>query len=78
MNVFAPDGVFRLSSFQHTELFSGSSQVWEALTRWPQYRPTVLRPGSRGEAGEGAHIIGDVEIADGARVAAGAHIRGPA
>jgi NDP-sugar pyrophosphorylase family protein len=25
MNVFAPDGLFRLGSFQHAELFSGSS-----------------------------------------------------
>jgi bifunctional UDP-N-acetylglucosamine pyrophosphorylase / glucosamine-1-phosphate N-acetyltransferase len=30
------------------------------------------------EVEDGAHIIGDVEIADGARVEAGAYIRGPA
>jgi hypothetical protein len=33
MNVFAPDALFRLGSFQHAELFSGSSQAREARTR---------------------------------------------
>jgi hypothetical protein len=37
MNVFAPDELFRLGSFQHAELFSGSSQAWEALPQRPAY-----------------------------------------
>lgn len=78
MNVFAPDELFQLSSFQHAELFSGSGPAWEALARLPEYLRSVLRPGIRGEVEGGAHITGDVEIADGARVEAGAYIRGPA
>jgi hypothetical protein len=63
MNVFAPDELFRLDSFQHAELFSGSSQAAEALALRPEYRRTVLCPGIRGDVAEGAHIIGGTEIA---------------
>ena len=31
MNVFAPAELVRLRAFQHAELFSGSTQEWEAL-----------------------------------------------
>lgn len=78
MNVFAPDALFDLGSYQHGELFSGCASAWEALDRLPEYLRSVLRPGIRGEVEDGAHIVGDVEIADGARVEAGAYIRGPA
>ena len=44
MNVFAPDELFQLSSFQHAELFSGSGPAWEALARLPEYLRSVLRP----------------------------------
>lgn len=56
MNVFAPDTLFRLGSFQHAELFSGSSQAWEALARLPEYLRRVLRPGINGDVADGAHI----------------------
>lgn len=78
MNVFAPAELFRLGSFEHRELFAGCSAAWEPLQRLPEYLRSVLRPGIRGEVEDGAHITGDVEIADGARVEAGAYIRGPA
>lgn len=48
------------------------------MPRLPDYLKSVLRPGIRGEVEPGAYIIGDVEIAEGARVEAGAYIRGPA
>jgi NDP-sugar pyrophosphorylase family protein len=78
MNVFAPDELFELGSYQHGELFSGCAHAWEALERLPEYLRSVLRPGIRGEVEPGAYLTGDVEIADGARVEAGAYIRGPA
>jgi NDP-sugar pyrophosphorylase family protein len=78
MNLFAPDELFELRSYQHGELFAGCVNAWEALVRLPEYLSSVLRPGIRGDVEEGAHIYGDVEIAEGARVEAGAYIRGPA
>jgi NDP-sugar pyrophosphorylase family protein len=78
MNVFAPDELFTLSSYEHSGLFSGCANAWEALERLTDYLRSVLRPGIRGEVEEGAHIDGEVEIAEGARVEAGAYIRGPA
>ena len=76
--MFAPEDLFDLSSYQHGELFSGCASAWEALAGIPAYLASVLRPGVRGEVEEGAHIAGDVEIAEGALVEAGAYIRGPA
>jgi UDP-N-acetylglucosamine diphosphorylase / glucose-1-phosphate thymidylyltransferase / UDP-N-acetylgalactosamine diphosphorylase / glucosamine-1-phosphate N-acetyltransferase / galactosamine-1-phosphate N-acetyltransferase len=78
MNLFAPDELFELGSYQHGELFAGCASAWEALAGLHEYLISVLRPGIRGEVEDGAHIDGDVEIADGARVEAGAYIRGPA
>lgn len=78
MNAFAPLELWELGSYQHGELFSGCASAWEALQRLPEYLRSVLRPGVRGHVEDGAHITGDVEIADGARVEAGAYIRGPA
>jgi NDP-sugar pyrophosphorylase family protein len=78
MNPFAPEALFELDSYQHAELFSGCANAWEALGGLPGYLRSVLRPGIRGEVEQGAHIAGDVEIAEGARVEAGAYIRGPA
>jgi UDP-N-acetylglucosamine diphosphorylase / glucose-1-phosphate thymidylyltransferase / UDP-N-acetylgalactosamine diphosphorylase / glucosamine-1-phosphate N-acetyltransferase / galactosamine-1-phosphate N-acetyltransferase len=78
VDVFAPEELFQLGSFQHSEVFSGCARAWEALQRLPEYLLSVLRPGIRGEVEDGAYITGDVEIADGARVEAGAYIRGPA
>ena len=78
MNVFAPRELFGLSCFQHAELFSGSTAAWEPLARLPGFLRSVLCPGIRGEVEDGAHIAGDVEIAEGVRVEAGAYIRGPA
>jgi carbonic anhydrase/acetyltransferase-like protein (isoleucine patch superfamily) len=75
MNVFAPENLFELDSGQHGELFSGCAHAWEALGRLPDYLRSVLRPGIRGQVEDGAHITGDVEIADGARVEASAYIR---
>jgi bifunctional UDP-N-acetylglucosamine pyrophosphorylase / glucosamine-1-phosphate N-acetyltransferase len=76
--VYAPEDLFELSSYGHRELFSGCAAAWQALPRLPEYLASVLRPGVRGEVEDGAHLTGDVEIADGARVEAGAYIRGPA
>ena len=73
-----PEELFELGRYQHRDLFSGCASAWEALARLPEYLRSVLRPGIRGEVERGAHIAGDVEIADGARVEAGAYIRGPA
>ena len=78
MDVFAPEELFQLGSFQHGEVFSGCARAWEALQRLPEYLLAVLRPGIRGEVEDGACVTGDVEIAEGARVEAGAYIRGPA
>jgi NDP-sugar pyrophosphorylase family protein len=78
MNPFAPAALFDLDSCRHAELFSGCANAWEALDRLPGYLRSVLRPGIRGEVEQGAHITGDVEIAEGATVEAGAYIRGPA
>jgi NDP-sugar pyrophosphorylase family protein len=78
MDALLPEELFDLGSFQHAELFAGCANVWEALERLPGYLRSVLRPGIRGEVEDGAHLSGDVEIAEGARVEAGAYIRGPA
>lgn len=77
-DVFAPEHLFELDSCPHRELFWGCAGAWQALERLPEYLRSVLRPGIRGEVEDGAHIDGDVEIAEGARVEAGAYIRGPA
>jgi NDP-sugar pyrophosphorylase family protein len=78
MNVFAPEELFELASCQHGELFSRCASAWEALERLPEYLQSVLHPSTRGQVEDGAHIVGDVEIGDGARVEAGVYIRGPA
>lgn len=78
MNPFAPEELFTLDRYEHRQLFSGVTNAWEALTRLNAYLKERLRPGIRGEVEPGAHIFGDdVEIAEGARVEAGAYIRGP-
>lgn len=78
MNDFAPTELFDLGSGPHDALFGGCANAWEALERLHDYLCSVLRPGIRGHVEEGAHIVGDVEIAEGAIVEAGAYIRGPA
>jgi UDP-N-acetylglucosamine diphosphorylase / glucose-1-phosphate thymidylyltransferase / UDP-N-acetylgalactosamine diphosphorylase / glucosamine-1-phosphate N-acetyltransferase / galactosamine-1-phosphate N-acetyltransferase len=74
----APAALFDLDGWQHRELFVGCTFAWQALRRLPEYLQSVLRPGIRGDVEPGAYIVGDVEIAEGARVEAGAYIRGPA
>src|SRR5438067_12467296 len=79
MNPFAPAELFALDGYAHRELFAGVANAWEALGRIEAYLKERLRPGIRGTVEPGAHIFGDdVEIAEGARVEAGAYIRGPA
>jgi NDP-sugar pyrophosphorylase family protein len=79
MNPFAPAELFRLDDYAHAELFLGAENAWEALQRLQAYLKAKIRPGIRGEVEPGAHVFGeDVEIAEGARVEAGAYIRGPA
>src|SRR5581483_11669142 len=79
MNPFAPAELFALEGYAHRELFLGVENAWEALPRLAAYLKEKLRPGVRGTVEPGAHIFGDdVEIAEGARVEAGAYIRGPA
>jgi NDP-sugar pyrophosphorylase family protein len=78
MNDFAPAELFDFGSSPHRALFDGCANAWEALERLHDYLCSVLQPGIRGHVEEGAHIAGDVEIAEGAIVEAGAYIRGPA
>lgn len=74
----SPAALFDLAGWRHRELFAGCTFAWEALARLPEYLQSALRPGVRGEVEDGAHLVGDVEVAEGARVEAGAYIRGPA
>jgi NDP-sugar pyrophosphorylase family protein len=79
MNPFAPSELFTLDAYAHRELFSGVENAWDALKRLKAYLADRMKPGIRGEVEPGAHIFGkDVEIAEGAKVEAGAYIRGPA
>ncbi len=79
MNPFAPGELFALDAYAHKRLFEGTENAWEALMRLSLYLKEHVKPGIRGEVEKGAHIFGDdVEIAEGARVEAGAYIRGPA
>lgn len=78
MNPFAPGELFALDAYAHKELFFGVTNAWEALRRLNAYLKERIKPGIRGEVEPGAHIFGDdVEIAEGAKVEAGAYIRGP-
>jgi UDP-N-acetylglucosamine diphosphorylase / glucose-1-phosphate thymidylyltransferase / UDP-N-acetylgalactosamine diphosphorylase / glucosamine-1-phosphate N-acetyltransferase / galactosamine-1-phosphate N-acetyltransferase len=74
----SPAALFDLAGWQHRELFAGCTFAWEALRCVPEYLQSILRPGIRGEVEPGACLVGDVEIAEGARVEAGAYVRGPA
>jgi UDP-N-acetylglucosamine diphosphorylase / glucose-1-phosphate thymidylyltransferase / UDP-N-acetylgalactosamine diphosphorylase / glucosamine-1-phosphate N-acetyltransferase / galactosamine-1-phosphate N-acetyltransferase len=76
--IVSPAALFELAGWQHRELFAGCTFAWQALRRLPEYLQSILRPGIRGEVEPGAYVVGDVEIAEGARVEAGAYIRGPA
>lgn len=80
MNPFAPDELFALESYAHKDLFSGAANAWEALARLQAYLKERIRPGIRGTVEPGAHLAneGEIEIAEGARVEAGAYVRGPA
>ena len=74
---FCPCRTVRPGSGSHRELFDGCANAWEALERLHDYLCSVLQPASAGGRG-GCPPAGDVEIAEGARVEAGAYIRGPA
>ncbi len=79
MSPFDPRELFDLSSYAHAALFEGLENAWEALPRLAAYLKARIRPGLRGEVEKGAHIFGDdVEVQEGARVEAGAYVRGPA
>lgn len=77
-NPFAPSELFDLEGYAHKDLFHGVENAWEALKRLQGYLKERIRPGVRGQVEPGAWIFGDdVEIAEGAKVEAGAYVRGP-
>jgi NDP-sugar pyrophosphorylase family protein len=78
MNPFAPGELFALDAYAHKALFEGAENAWEALARLSLYLKEHMKPGIQGEVEKGAHIFGEVEVAEGAHVEAGAYIRGPA
>ena len=76
--IVSPAALFDLAGWQHRELFAGCSVRLGGAPPSAGIPAVDLRPGIRGEVEPGAYVVGDVEIAEGARVEAGAYIRGPA
>ncbi|MBI3723420.1 glucose-1-phosphate thymidylyltransferase [bacterium] len=77
MNPYSPAELFELEGYAHEELFSGVENAWEALARLQKFLKERIRPGVRGRVEDGAHVGGDVEVAEDAHVEAGAYVRGP-
>jgi UDP-N-acetylglucosamine diphosphorylase / glucose-1-phosphate thymidylyltransferase / UDP-N-acetylgalactosamine diphosphorylase / glucosamine-1-phosphate N-acetyltransferase / galactosamine-1-phosphate N-acetyltransferase len=74
---FSPEALFDLSRFEHRGLFIGSGEAWTALRDLERWIREHLRPGNRGLVEVGAFVDELVEVREGARIEAGAYVRGP-
>ncbi len=71
----APEAYFQLDGYAHRDLFAGVAYAWKVLQRLDGYLGQRLKPGVHGEVHPGAWVEGDVYIAPGAVVEAGAYVR---
>jgi NDP-sugar pyrophosphorylase family protein len=78
MNNFQPKAFFELHSRPVTDLFTGVTNTWEAMTFLPEFIQTTVKPEVLGDVEDGAWLEpGKVELGEGSRIERGAIIRGP-
>jgi NDP-sugar pyrophosphorylase family protein len=75
----APDHFFDLVSFEHKEIFSGTTHVWQALTHLKEYLKGLPLGKIEGTVSSGAFLVNPslIYIGHGTVVEPGAYIQGP-